>query len=85
MKSNHRCVLYARTACDGLEPSNNTSNQLDMVRQYAQGIGLKIVGEYFDSGASGRYETFPPDLMQVMNLASERKIDAIVLRDPSRL
>lgn len=58
MEANGKAVLYARVSTD--DGRQDTTNQVDILRDMAQRLGLKITKEYVDhaSGGTGDREAF---------------------------
>ena len=79
-----RVWLYGRLSNDDDVMMNSLENQLEIVREYARKQGYEIVGESYDDNVSGmRFDR--KGLNQVTQAVDDGKIDAIIVKDLSRL
>ena len=79
-----RVWLYGRLSNDDDVMMNSLENQLEIVREYARKQGHQIVGESYDDNVSGmRFDR--KGLNQVTQAVDAGKIDAVIVKDLSRL
>lgn len=79
-----RVWLYGRLSNDDDVRMNSLENQLEIVRVFASEKGYQIVGESYDDNVSGmRFDR--KGLNQVTRAVDAGKIDAVVVKDLSRL
>ena len=79
-----RVWLYGRLSNDDDVMMNSLENQLEIVREYARKQGYQIVGESYDDNVSGmRFDR--KGLNQVTQAVDAGKIDAVIVKDLSRL
>ena len=79
-----RVWLYGRLSNDDDVMMNSLENQLEIVREYARKQGHQIVGESYDDNVSGmRFDR--KGLNQVVQAVDTGKIDAVIVKDLSRL
>ena len=79
-----RVWLYGRLSNDDDVMMNSLENQLEIVREYARKQGHQIVGESWDDNVSGmRFDR--KGLNQVTQAVDAGKIDAVIVKDLSRL
>ena len=79
-----RVWLYGRLSNDGDVMMNSLENQLEIVREYARKQGHQIIGESYDDNVSGmRFDR--KGLNQVTQAVDTRRIDAVIVKDLSRL
>ena len=79
-----RVWLYGRLSNDDDVMMNSLENQLEIVREYARKQGHQIVGESWDDNVSGmRFDR--KGLNQVTQAVDTGKIDAVIVKDLSRL
>lgn len=79
-----RVWLYGRLSNDDDVRMNSLENQLEIVREYARKQGYQIVGEAYDDNVSGmRFDR--KGLNQVTQAVDAGKIDAVIVKDLSRL
>lgn len=79
-----RVWLYGRLSNDDDVRMNSLENQLEIVRAFASEKGHRIVGESFDDNVSGmRFDR--KGLNQVTQAVDAGKIDAVIVKDLSRL
>ena len=79
-----RVWLYGRLSNDDDVMMNSLENQLEIVREYARKQGYEIVGESYDDNVSGmRFDR--KGLNQVTQAVDAGKIDAVIVKDLSRL
>ena len=79
-----RVWLYGRLSNDDDVMMNSLENQLEIVREYARTKGYRIVGESYDDNVSGmRFDR--KGLNQVTQAVDTRRIDAVIVKDLSRL
>lgn len=79
-----RVWLYGRLSNDDDVMMNSLENQLAIVREYARKQGYEIVGESYDDNVSGmRFDR--KGLNQVTQAVDAGKIDAVIVKDLSRL
>lgn len=79
-----RVWLYGRLSNDDDVGMNSLENQLEIVRAFASEKGHRIVGESFDDNVSGmRFDR--NGLNQVTQVVDAGKIDAVIVKDLSRL
>ena len=79
-----RVWLYGRLSNDDDVMMNSLENQLEIIREYARKQGYQIVGESYDDNVSGmRFDR--KGLNQVSQEVDEGKIDAVIVKDLSRL
>src|SRR4051812_31031867 len=81
--SRRRAACYYR--CSTTIQEMSVERQKSQVLPYAQRRGYEVVGEYADEGLSGLDVTGGDGFKKVMALASAKKIDVIVIDEPSRL
>lgn len=75
---------YGRLSRDEDKDLNSLTNQMDILRDYALVNGYNIVGESFDDNVSGM--TFDREgLDRMMDMVQEGKVNAILVKDLSRL
>ncbi len=75
-----RAALYARVSTDRQE----TDNQLEVLRQWAEVAGHAIVVEYVDDGISGKTDRRPA-FQQMLKAARNREFDLLVFWSLDRL
>ena len=76
--------MYGRLSNDDDVMMNSLENQLEIVREYARKQGHQIVGESYDDNVSGmRFDR--KGLNQVTQAVDAGKIDAVIVKDLSRL
>ena len=73
-KSTKRAAIYARVSTS----DQSAQMQLDVLREYAQRRGLKIVDEYVDHGISGAKQS-RPELDRLMDHAKKLKFDIVLV------
>ena len=79
-----RVWLYGRLSNDDDVRMNSLENQLEIVRAFASEKGHRIAGESFDDNVSGmRFDR--KGLNQVTQAVDAGKIDAVIVKDLSRL
>ena len=79
-----RVWLYGRLSNDDDVMMNSLENQLEIVREYARKQEHQIVGESYDDNVSGmRFDR--KGLNQVTQAVDAGKIDAVIVKDLSRL
>lgn len=79
-----RVWLYGRLSNDDDAPANSLENQMEILRAYAAEKRYRIVGESWDDNVSGmRFDR--KGLEQVSQAAEAGKLDAVVVKDLSRL
>ena len=79
-----RVWLYGRLSNDDDIEMNSLENQLQIIRDYAREHGYTVVGESYDDNASGmRFDR--KDLERLSAVAEKRQIDAVIVKDMSRL
>ena len=79
-----RVWLYGRLSNDDDVMMNSLENQLEIVREYARKQGYQIVGVSYDDNVSGmRFDR--KGLNQVTQAVDAGKIDAVIVKDLSRL
>ena len=79
-----RVWLYGRLSNDDDVMMNSLENQLEIVREYAQKQRHQIIGESYDDNVSGmRFDR--KGLNQVTQAVDAGKIDAVIVKDLSRL
>ena len=79
-----RVWLYGRLSNDDDVMMNSLENQLEIVREYAQKQRYQIIGESYDDNVSGmRFDR--KGLNQVTQAVDAGKIDAVIVKDLSRL
>ena len=79
-----RVWLYGRLSNDDDVLMNSLENQLEIVREYARKQGHQIIGESYDDNVSGmRFDR--KGLNQVTQAVDAGKIDAVIVKDLSRL
>lgn len=79
-----RVWLYGRLSNDDDAEMNSLENQLEIVRTFASDKGYRIVGESYDDNVSGmRFDR--KGLNQVTQAVDAGKIDAVIVKDLSRL
>ncbi len=79
-----RVWLYGRLSNDDDVMMNSLENQLEIVRTYASEKGHRIVGESYDDNVSGmRFDR--KGLNQITQAVDAGKIDAVIVKDLSRL
>lgn len=79
-----RVWLYARLSNDDNPEMDALVNQQAIIRDYANGNGYRIVGESYDDNVSGmRFDR--RGLEQLQNAAEAGQVDAIIVKDLSRL
>jgi len=69
-----RAAIYARVSTR----DQNTKQQLRELRAYCAARGWQLTGEFIDHGVSGK-KTSRPEMDKLMQLARERKIDAVIV------
>lgn len=85
---NRLTVAYVRLSCEDLNKlrgfSESVYNQLDLIKSYVKGIGLKIDNEYIDDGFSGM--SFDrPAFEKLVDDIERGIVGVIVTKDMSRL
>ena len=79
-----RVWLYGRLSNDDDAPMNSLENQMEILRAYAAEKRYRIVGESWDDNVSGmRFDR--KGLEQVSQAAEAGKLDAVIVKDLSRL
>ena len=79
-----RAWLYYRLSRDEDEELNSLNNQRKILVDYAESNELEIVGESFDDNVSGM--TFDREgIEKIYDAADNRLIDAVIVKDLSRL
>lgn len=79
-----RVWLYGRLSNDDDVMMNSLENQMEIVREYARKQGHQIIGESCDDNVSGmRFDR--KGLTQVTQAVDAEKIDAVIVKDLSRL
>ena len=79
-----RVWLYGRLSNDDDAPVNSLENQMEILRAYAAENRHKIVGESWDDNVSGmRFDR--KGLEQVSRMAEAGLLDAVIVKDLSRL
>ncbi|MGM9604101.1 MAG: recombinase family protein, partial [Faecousia sp.] len=79
-----RVWLYGRLSNDDDVMMNSLENQLEIVRAFASERGYQIIGESYDDNVSGmRFDR--KGLNQVTQAVDAGKIDAVIVKDLSRL
>ncbi len=79
-----RAWLYYRLSRDEDEELNSLTNQKKILVDYAEEKGFKIIGESFDDNVSGMH--FDREgIEKIYDVVDEGKVDAIVVKDLSRL
>lgn len=85
MKANElRCWLYYRLSRDDDKEQNSLNNQKKILYDYAKSKGYIVVGESSDDNISGMH--FDREgIEKICEAADGRKIDAVIVKDLSRL
>ncbi|HIR32417.1 MAG TPA: recombinase family protein [Candidatus Faecousia faecavium] len=79
-----RVWIYGRLSNDDDIQMDSLENQMEIGRCYADSHGYSIIGESFDDNVSGmRFDR--EGLNQVTQAADAEKIDAVIVKDLSRL
>lgn len=79
-----RVWLYGRLSNDDDVMMNSLENQLEIVRAFALEQGYQIIGESYDDNVSGmRFDR--KGLNQITQAVDAEKIDAVIVKDLSRL
>lgn len=79
-----RVWIYGRLSNDDDIQMNSLENQMEIGRCYADSHGYSIIGESYDDNVSGmRFDR--EGLNQVTQAADAGKIDAVIVKDLSRL
>ena len=79
-----RVWLYGRLSNDDDAPVNSLENQMEILRAYAAEKRYRIVGESWDDNVSGmRFDR--KGLEQVSRMAGAGLLDAVIVKDLSRL
>ena len=79
-----RAWIYGRLSNDDDNEMDSLSNQMEIGRNYAHRQGFQIVGESSDDNASGmRFDR--RGLNQCTEAVERRQVDAIIVKDLSRL
>jgi DNA invertase Pin-like site-specific DNA recombinase len=79
-----RAWLYYRLSRDEDEELNSLTNQKKILVDYAEEKGFKIIGESFDDNVSGMH--FDREgIEKIYDVVDEGKVDAIIVKDLSRL
>ena len=79
-----RVWLYGRLSNDDDAPVNSLENQMEILRAYAAENRFQVVGESWDDNVSGmRFDR--KGLEQVSRMAEAGKLDAVIVKDLSRL
>ena len=79
-----RVWLYGRLSNDDDAPVNSLENQMEILRAYAAEKRYRIVGESWDDNVSGmRFDR--KGLEQVSRMAEDGLLDAVIVKDLSRL
>ena len=79
-----RVWLYGRLSNDDDAPVNSLENQMEILRAYADENRFQVVGESWDDNVSGmRFDR--KGLEQVSQAAEAEKLDAVIVKDLSRL
>ena len=79
-----RVWLYGRLSNDDDAPVNSLENQMEILREFAAEKRFRVVGESWDDNVSGmRFDR--KGLEQVSQAAEAGKLDAVVVKDLSRL
>ena len=79
-----RVWLYARLSRDEDSELNSLTNQQNILREYAEKNGYEIAGESADDNISGMHFN-RPGINEIYAAVEEKKIDAVVVKDLSRL
>ena len=79
-----RVWLYGRLSNDDDAPVNSLENQMEILRAYAAENRFQVVGESWDDNVSGmRFDR--KGLEQVSRMAEAGLLDAVIVKDLSRL
>ena len=79
-----RVWLYGRLSNDDDAPMNSLENQMEILRAYAAEKRFQVVGESWDDNVSGmRFDR--KGLEQASQAAEAGKLDAVIVKDLSRL
>ena len=84
--SGYNAALYLRLSRDeeAKQESNSITNQRQILTDYANQQGFKIVGEYVDDGVSGT--SFDrPGFQQMLGEVTELNVNMVICKDLSRL
>lgn len=79
-----RAWLYSRLSRDEDEELNSLMNQQKILRDYAAANGYEVVGESSDDNMSGMNFN-RPGINEIYAAVEEKKLDAVVVKDLSRL
>ena len=79
-----RVWLYARLSRDEDSELNSLTNQQNILREYAEKNGYEIAGESADDNISGMHFN-RPGINEIYAAVEEKRIDAVVVKDLSRL
>jgi DNA invertase Pin-like site-specific DNA recombinase len=83
-KQNMRCWLYDRLSRDDDKEQNSLTNQRKIITEYAKSHGYTIVGESSDDNMTGmNFER--EGIEKICEAAEAKKIDAVIVKDLSRL
>ena len=79
-----RAWIYYRLSRDDDKEMNSLKNQRRILLDYVDEKGYDLVGESYDDNVSGM--TFERDgIEEIYDAASEHKMDAVIVKDLSRL
>ena len=79
-----RAWIYGRLSGDDDSEMDSLTNQMEIGRNYARRQGFRIIGESFDDNVSGmRFDR--RGLTQCTDAVEQGRIDAIIVKDLSRL
>ena len=79
-----RVWLYARLSRDEDSELNSLTNQQNILREYAEKNSYEIAGESADDNISGMHFN-RPGINEIYAAVEEKRIDAVVVKDLSRL
>ena len=79
-----RVWLYSRLSRDEDAELNSLTNQQNILREYALKNGYEVVGESADDNISGMHFN-REGINQIYQAVEEKKIDAVIVKDLSRL
>lgn len=79
-----RAVIYARYSTD-LQNDASVEDQVRLCREYADRLGLAVVGEYHDRAKSGASMFGRPGLASLMQAAEHTAFEFVIAESPDRL
>lgn len=85
MEQPERVAIYARISQDTSGKAVGVADQLDKARTFAAARGYQIVAEHSDNDISAFRGAERPEYRKVLKLASERRIDRVIVYHLTRM